>query len=525
MIFIPMVKAVSAERIVVARIDETPDTSAMIMDYATSKPHFEAWSERLRKASDGKNLGNVRAMHQLVAAGKCEAVVYDDAAKAIEFTIRVVDDDEWKKVEAGVYTGVSPGGSYKKRWSDGKYTRYTAGPSELSLVDLPCKPEGTFTMVKADGAEEQLPFKPGDSLGALTEALLKAESPADYRGILLASPAPVIGLLFAEESLIKVAEAQGLAKRDFSEDARKAAADKGHAMPDGSYPIDDKTDLAHAIEAYGRAKDKDGVKALIAKRAKALGATELLPADWDGSTRKMAKAETACALKKGLSDVGRLASLIEGMSRLAACVTAEAAAEADASPLPGKLAGAIETLSSILVDLATEESKEALEGLRRSIATIPGAVMQYAERAGELAKAGARHSKADLDRVQAIHDHASDLGASCGESMEKAAGCERLLGAAFELAGAREKLGKIEGENATLKKRVAELERQPQHGGPALRQVVVDRASDTGTPALDAKAQTELKQIEAMKDGPDKTAKLVRFAMEHPEAPRAPARR
>jgi phage head maturation protease len=37
-----------------------------------------------------------------------------------------------------------------------------------------------------------------------------------------------------------------------------------------------------------------------------------------------------------------------------------------------------------------------------------------ANTAAGLAKAGARNSKADLARIQAIHDHAADLGACCG---------------------------------------------------------------------------------------------------------------
>ncbi len=44
---------------------EQPDnaTPPEIMDYEKSKPHFEAWSQTVQKASQGKSLGNVRAMH------------------------------------------------------------------------------------------------------------------------------------------------------------------------------------------------------------------------------------------------------------------------------------------------------------------------------------------------------------------------------------------------------------------------------------------------------------------------------
>lgn len=77
-----------------------------------------------------------------------------------------------------------------------------------------------------------------------------------------------------------------LKERDFSDDDRKRLAKAGDALPDGSFPIETKADLENAVSAYGRAKDKAAAKAHITKRAKALGATATLPADWDGSTKK-----------------------------------------------------------------------------------------------------------------------------------------------------------------------------------------------------------------------------------------------
>lgn len=69
-------------------------------------------------------------------------------------------------------------------------------------------------------------------------------------------------------------------RKDYSTKQRKQLAKKGHAMPDGSYPIVDVADLKNAIQAYGRASDPAAVKAWIKKRAKALGASDQLPDDW-----------------------------------------------------------------------------------------------------------------------------------------------------------------------------------------------------------------------------------------------------
>lgn len=61
--------------------------------------------------------------------------------------------------------------------------------------------------------------------------------------------------------------------RDFSDRQREAAAEKGHALPDGSFPIKTKADLANARQSVGRAADPEAAKAHIRKRADALGVT------------------------------------------------------------------------------------------------------------------------------------------------------------------------------------------------------------------------------------------------------------
>lgn len=55
---------------------------------------------------------------------------------------------------------------------------------------------------------------------------------------------------------------------DYSEKARAAAADKGEALPDGSYPVRDCAELGDAVDAYGRAPDshRSALAALIRKR-------------------------------------------------------------------------------------------------------------------------------------------------------------------------------------------------------------------------------------------------------------------
>ena len=138
--------------------EEAPDKSGEIFDYESSKPFFKAWNAEFEKATDGRSLGNVREMHQPVAVGKFVRVEYDDPAKQIVVTAKIVDREAWQKIAEGVYTGFSIGGKYVKSWRDGEYIRYTAEPNEGSLVDNPCMYGAHFSAIKADGTTEVRKF-------------------------------------------------------------------------------------------------------------------------------------------------------------------------------------------------------------------------------------------------------------------------------------------------------------------------------------------------------------------------------
>jgi len=70
---------------------------------------------------------------------------------------------------------------------------------------------------------------------------------------------------------------ESLNEREYSDEERMELAKKGLALDDGSFPIKDLADLKNAIQAYGRAKDQATAAKFIAKRAKALGAEDLIP--------------------------------------------------------------------------------------------------------------------------------------------------------------------------------------------------------------------------------------------------------
>jgi hypothetical protein len=164
--FAQITKVDQENRIVYGRAaqDGVVDKTDEVFDYETSKPYFQQWSAEASDATRGLSLGNVRSMHGNVATGKLVDIQFDDHDQAIDVAAKIVDDNEWQKVLGGVYTGFSIGGRYIKRWPDvvngQSVTRYTAVPTEISIVDRPCIPTAKFFDIqKADGRVERRAFR------------------------------------------------------------------------------------------------------------------------------------------------------------------------------------------------------------------------------------------------------------------------------------------------------------------------------------------------------------------------------
>jgi hypothetical protein len=164
-IFARITKVDEETRTVTGRAaQEVVDRDNEIFDYITSKPEFMRWSAEVSADTAGKSLGNVRSMHGNIAAGKLTNIDFNDVEKAIDVSAKIIDDNEWDKVMEGVHTGFSIGGRYARKWAEpinGKMVqRYTAVPTEISIVDRPCCPTAKFFSIhKTDGSVIQKFFK------------------------------------------------------------------------------------------------------------------------------------------------------------------------------------------------------------------------------------------------------------------------------------------------------------------------------------------------------------------------------
>lgn len=101
-------------------------------------------------------------------------------------------------------------------------------------------------------------------------------------------------------------------KRDFSAAERRSDAKSGAALPDGSFPIHNASDLHNAMVLAGKAKDPAKAKAHIRSRARALGLTDKL----SDSYKRLTESETESGKDiEMLKDIAKALGLAEEASQ------------------------------------------------------------------------------------------------------------------------------------------------------------------------------------------------------------------
>lgn len=316
---IPLSKAYEDKRLVFGRAtQQIVDRAGEMMDYDSSKPYFLEWSNDFAKRTNGKSYGAIREQHDSKrAVGKIvEPLSFSDEEKAIDICVKVVDDVAWNKVKEGVLTSFSIGGSYGKQWVDEEgISRYTAIPTEISLVDQPACSTATIQFIKADGTTEEKTFnkkevsnvdKEKETQVEAVEKAVETETvektaveiePKDEIKPEVEKTSVEIDSKQEEEVKDEIKDDdkdddcdKECKKRDFTAEERKKLAEEGKAMPDGSFPIKNKEDLKNAIRLAGQAKDKKAAIDFICRRARALGAEDMIPEGW-GKADKAVEAE------------------------------------------------------------------------------------------------------------------------------------------------------------------------------------------------------------------------------------------
>ena len=397
--FIPFIKVDAARREVWGVVTaEVPDKDDEVCDYEGSKPYYQAVITEMQKATDGKNCFPLREMHQLSAVGKGIGFEFRDPDKEIFMGFKVVDDDAWKKVDEGVYTGFSQGGSIVGDLKPDPVfkgcKRYVADPSEVSLVDNPCLGAAHFAYVKADGQLELRKFKKTEDATIIPSFRLQSiiESVEQLKK---AKHQPV--------TVVAVAE---LGKKEKKKDGVKylVTDDEGYGYlpytgsdgkPDhrlmgaawaalhGGYRGKqyEGPDKSGAVSRLKGIYEKEGMETPSEKVRKALevirkscrvwtnrhyrkisdiGMLRKLDNDLGYLTRKQ-------DLQKGMYEVSQLACSIQNLAWLVYGVAWEQEMEQDESAIPAQLAENVSGLLDTLLAYTEEEVEELREELRAKV--------------------------------------------------------------------------------------------------------------------------------------------------------------
>lgn len=166
-------------------------------------------------------------------------------------------------IRDGAIPGVSVNGRNIRsaRGRDGNIRRMEVALGEISVTPFP-------SLVGAD----EMVLRHGT--GIFINNLMTAE---------VAEPEPPVKRTQLSEYLAALEPPADIerASKDPSSDQRQKWAEQGLALPDGSWPIPNRDYLRRAIQSFGRGNKSDTrIKAWIKKRARALGAENMIPEGW-----------------------------------------------------------------------------------------------------------------------------------------------------------------------------------------------------------------------------------------------------
>lgn len=192
--------------------------------------------------------------------------------------------------------------------------------------------------------------------------------------------------------------------------------------------------------------------------------------------------EQAEEVEKGMWCVQDFAAALNSLGSICSSAEWEAQSEGDNSPVPAQLRAWLAQGVEIFKTMAAEELEEMMASLKEQAGELPEVdVMQMGDKTGDLGKKGAAFSASTKDKLKKAHDAiktASDHMDSLGYANDDDGDEGKKADEADDLAKAElaDKLSKVEAERDDLKKRVEELEAQPEPAKGALK--VVEKGAD-----------------------------------------------
>ena len=439
----------------IAKTEEQEDGTIKVFGFA-STPDRDSDGEIITAQAmkdalpDYMKFGAVREMHGASAAGTAiEARVQPDGRTW--FGAHVVDPIAVKKVKTKTYKGFSIGGRVLERDEDDPETITAIKLIEVSLVDRPANPEAILTMYKAEDAAGAAK-DPAQlaAINALSEIVDKGEI----------TPAKLVELAEAHlaKGKAKDGETDGAEENTDGEDGTDDADTDKAADPIAEMNNIGQGGIADpAGDGEGDADNEDEEEEAQQRKA-----ATIAPGEVAEGLDELAKALEGVEVKKGLRGIQSFAQVIYQLVAVQASIKRESEDEGDNSPVPGKIQAAIEDLLAILVDMAQEETSELVADMAE--AGMEAAVPDW----GSFAMAAKVVDMAKTAKPEPVTPPVVDASGL----------------AKSELASLLAKCGKLEAQNATLAKRVADLSAEPTAPKGALK--VVGKSDDVAKSEISA---------------------------------------
>ena len=416
---IPITKIDEEQRIVEGiATAEVLDSQGDIVDFPSAVEAFKAWEGNIREQHDPKK-----------AVGRAVEWKPIEESKAIRLAARISKgaQDTWEKVKDKTLRYFSigaPFGGYERKpeiikTGDEEKTvnrLFLKTLSEVSLVDVGANPLARIELVKADGARTEI-LAEDEPVEKLTEGA------SDY-------------------------------------------ADPGW-QPDGKkrYPLDTPEHVRAAAVYFARKRNRAKYTAEQQKKidARIRAAKKKFKI---GEFAEKAAADFACLSKEGNEvpwvPMNEAEEGEEGAIRYVPRTFADVYEDVELQEdMPKMIEVLKRCLENILIsDLSNREKRDLMmQTVQEFFDELDEELAEGTEEAkaaeSSLEKIGARNSKADLARIQGIHDHAVDLGAVCKPAKSAAeeasetiaklrADCEAALAVAERAKAAIDALGGIE---------------------------------------------------------------------------------
>lgn len=369
--------------------------------------------------------GNIREQHDPdKPVGSKVTAVPDLEKRNIELTAYISEacPDTWTKICDKTLKGFSIGGKGKRVTEkvEGGHTAnrlFLTDLYEVSVVDNPANPRAMFSTVAKSVGGRMVYTEP--------------------TAVVVPDPVgpPATPTLFDAATDVLNAAVKAAAKDETAPEKHKTSSGKEgkeYAGTDGvSFPITDPVDVDHAARALGRTtQDRAKVKANIIRIAYKLGKAYVaqLPEAWKKTEDQAAKAIGADHVEKdgpepydidgALQAIGFVNRMMANEYWEALCRGAEATDEQKAQI--AMLKAACDALLEFLQSEYEEQFEPDADGSALDLSDILGdddVVEMFAKSLAIIQKAGARHSKGDMQMIQKVHDMSTDLGAACSKDM------------------------------------------------------------------------------------------------------------